>query len=237
MRLYLFSLAIIFPLFAKAVGDTTWFDKNWVHCDKSEAIYYRPPVKQLGKHYLVKDYYAGTNYLQMEGVFNSADADYAVTYANYYYDNSRPESKLKYKHSKLHGDLVWYYKSGQLKRETKYSRGKLIRGKCYTAQGKDTSFYPAICCPEFPDGGDNAYSKFIEKNMKYPMECWYNHVGGIARMYVYFNENGKVIKVVHKNSLHPDLKKEATRLMFAMPAWQPLADRMVNPNRFSVCYM
>lgn len=43
-------------------------------------------------------------------------------------------------------------------------------------------------------------------------------------MDVYFNENGQVIKVVHKNILHSDLKREATRLMFAMPAWQPLAD-------------
>lgn len=73
---------------------------------------------------------------------------------------------------------------------------------------------------EFPGGVDSIY-RFIEENLKYPENLISQKIQG--RVYVRFiiNKNGKISKAGVIRSIHPDLDKEALRLIKLLPKWKP----------------
>jgi len=58
-----------------------------------------------------------------------------------------------YKNNKLDGELIGYYKSGQIRRKELYRNDSLISGQCYTLSGEDTTYYPRTIMPTFKGGG------------------------------------------------------------------------------------
>lgn len=74
--------------------------------------------------------------------------------------------------------------------------------------------------PQFV-GGQEAMIEFFSKNVNYPKELAEKGVCGRVICSLIIDEEGRVGNVKVARSVHPQLDKEAVRVIEAMPAWKP----------------
>lgn len=76
--------------------------------------------------------------------------------------------------------------------------------------------------PSFP-GGDPGFRAFLDKNLNYPRRPLDQGIKGLVTLDFVIGKDGKIIKesVTVLRSPHPDLSKEAIRVLCSMPAWNP----------------
>ncbi len=74
--------------------------------------------------------------------------------------------------------------------------------------------------PEFP-GGIDAYIKFMNDNLKYPVECEKEHIEGRVIIRAVIDEKGNVTNAKVVKPVNELLDAEALRVVKAMPKWQP----------------
>lgn len=92
-------------------------------------------------------------------------------------------------------------------------------GISFAAMAADVPVYP---------GGEEAMTKFIKENLKYPAPAIENGVEGVVTLRITIKTDGTIgaIKVVRM--VDPDLEQEAIRIAKIMPAWTP-ADKDGKP--------
>lgn len=94
--------------------------------------------------------------------------------------------------------------------------------------------------PTFP-GGYEAMQAFITKNVRYPGNCLQEGISGMVYIEFVVEKDGSVSNVVGLRAPHPDLEKEAKRLVRSFPKWIPgeskyekVRSRMRLPINFGV---
>lgn len=73
---------------------------------------------------------------------------------------------------------------------------------------------------EFP-GGESELTKWIAQNIKYHENVLKENISGNTVIMFQINEDGTIGKTKIIQSIHPDLDKEATRVIESMPRWTP----------------
>lgn len=81
--------------------------------------------------------------------------------------------------------------------------------------------------PQFP-GAEAALQKFLSTEMRYPELCKIEGIEG--KVYVQFvvRENGKLSDLNVLRSPHPELSKEALRILKKSPDWIPGSQKGIN---------
>ena len=74
--------------------------------------------------------------------------------------------------------------------------------------------------PEFP-GGNVALLKYLRENIKYPESCKEQHVQGTVILQFVVCQDGSIAEPKVAKSVHPDLDKEALRVISGLPEWKP----------------
>ena len=74
--------------------------------------------------------------------------------------------------------------------------------------------------PEFP-GGYSALTKWIDDNLKYPVEAAMDGIEGRVIVQFIVRPTGKVVDAEVVRGIAPSLDKEALRLINIMPNWIP----------------
>lgn len=75
--------------------------------------------------------------------------------------------------------------------------------------------------PEFP-GGQQALSKYLSENVKYPVIAQENGIQGRVICQFVVNKDGAIVDVeVVRSGGDPSLDKEAVRVIKSMPKWNP----------------
>jgi TonB family protein len=87
--------------------------------------------------------------------------------------------------------------------------------------------------PEF-QGGYKALFIFLADNIQYPQECVEKRIEGRVIVQFIITEEGKMICIKIRRSLHPALDEEALRVVKLMPDWQPASNSGV-PTK--MCYI
>jgi TonB family protein len=159
-----------------------------------------------------------------------------------YYTNGQLELNVFYKNDKLDGEFTTYYPDGTLKRKDIYQDDIFISGKCYTAQGKDTTYYDYLIVDQYLDGGINNLRKRISEKIKYPKWAKRNEIEGEVIISFVVGKDGiardfKVLKPVHTL-----LDSEALRVVSSIggkwsPAYKdgnPINLRKMLPIKFSL---
>lgn len=157
--------------------------------------------------------------------------------ARVYYAASNNLQWVKtFKGDQYDGEVIRYYKNGEMERKEIWKNGFMKHGACFTRTGEDTTFYKTQCCPEFPRGWKQ-YDKYIKQNRRYPEYCKTNKIKGTVKLHVYFDTTGKVYQVDYLEKVHPLLDAEAKRLMFSMPKYEQAYDLEDDkPKEFSRKY-
>lgn len=74
--------------------------------------------------------------------------------------------------------------------------------------------------PEFP-GGEEELDKFIKQNIKYPINCKENEIGGKVIVRFVVSKTGKVKNVEIAKHSDRELENEVIRVINLMPRWKP----------------
>ncbi|GAB2621692.1 energy transducer TonB [Belliella aquatica] len=74
--------------------------------------------------------------------------------------------------------------------------------------------------PEFL-GGQEAMTAFIHQEITYPEMAFRQGVEGVVLINFRISKEGKILKPYVAQSVHPELDKEALRLIQEMPNWSP----------------
>ncbi len=137
-----------------------------------------------------------------------------------WYDNGQLFYTLSYTNGKKHGEALTYYRNGARKRIEIFNNGALVAGKCFTASGQDTTFFPHEKHPEYPGGLKELY-RYLGNNVKYPKKALKQNAHGIVILQFVVSKTGAIENVEVVKSVHPAIDQEAIRLVAGMPAWQP----------------
>jgi len=88
----------------------------------------------------------------------------------------------------------------------------------------DNSVFKVVSkMPEFP-GGDMAMFKFVQENLKYPVEAQEKEIQGSPIVGFIVEKDGKLTNFKIKRAADPSLNKEALRIAQMMPKWTPGED-------------
>jgi protein TonB len=75
--------------------------------------------------------------------------------------------------------------------------------------------------PPEPEGGMEALTKFVQKNLKYPASARRMNIEGTAYVQFVIEPNGAVTEATVIKGISADCDKEALRVIQMMPKWKP----------------
>ncbi len=88
----------------------------------------------------------------------------------------------------------------------------------------DVPFQIVEDMPEFP-GGQEALLKYLSSHIKYPSICRENNIQGRVVLQFIVNKDGSIVDVEVIKPVHPQLDKEAVRVVEGMPKWKAGSQR------------
>lgn len=140
----------------------------------------------------------------------------------YYFSGGELWYTETYAEGYKNGMLKSYYKTGEVKRVEEYKDDKLMQGKCYTRDGKDTAFYNMFILPLFP-GGEKAQHDYVIDHIIYPEQARKLGIQGIVFVSYVVNTDGSIgdVEVVKGKGAHPLLDRAAVDCVKQMPAMTP----------------
>ena len=136
------------------------------------------------------------SYIPQVFVVEKSKTSYAITFKN-------GQNELK------GPDIITLQNRAQIEEERKRER-EIAAALSFVKEQK----------PEFP-GGEEALSKYIQNNIKYPQEALRVSAGGIALVSFTINSNGDIRKPKVVKEIGWGIDDEAVRLVLNMPKWEP----------------
>lgn len=186
------------------------------NCDHYSIFKYDDTTKVSGTEMK----YSKDNILLSDVHYSNIEHHKRFGKAIYYFADGSLHASMNYNENGFNGELTSYYKSGQLLRRDSFADDKFITGRCFTAEGKDTTHFDYEIMPQFP-GGEDKLLRYIMKNLHYPHEAAENGIMG--RVYVTFNvtKTGEIENVKTIRNIGGGCDEEAIRVVKNMPAWSP----------------
>jgi antitoxin component YwqK of YwqJK toxin-antitoxin module len=140
--------------------------------------------------------------------------------AKSWFANGQLESAGVYYNDQPLQTWQWFYPNGNLCSEEIYETGGLKKIKCFDVNGR----YTGDSCrqlqpPVFPVNG--GLEMYVRKNFVYPPEDKARQVKGPVRVQFTITTLGQPEKISFYESPSAGFTKEFSRLLLAMPAWQP----------------
>lgn len=165
----------------------------------SEPLKYIRKYKKTEKGYYFKEYYKNGK-LKMEGFTTSFFPLHLEGDVKTFYRSGKVESMSSYKDNQMQSNIVW----------TK-------NGKLY---GENIFGSPDVLA-EFP-GGEKALSRYVNKNVRYPIIAQENGITGTVLVHFIVTEEGKMCKIHIESCGCIELDREAYRVVASMKAkWKP----------------
>ena len=101
--------------------------------------------------------------------------------------------------------------------------GILIAGKADSTQNENQKelFYIVEDMPDFQGGGQDAFRKYIAENLSYPERAVRDRFQGKVFVQFVVKADGSVADATIVRGVHPDLDREALRVVMSSPRWTP----------------
>lgn len=184
--------------------------------------------KQEAESIAVVDRTKGKGYNKSIRIYNLNDT---LLHESFYLDTMKVLTwKTYFETGRLKEEFVWdknellqlktYWPKGALKRDERYVHGKMIEGKCFTASGKEMTFYPYEVMPEFP-GGDSMMHHYIATHIKVPRAFLEHGKSGKVLLSFVVDSSGKIMDARVVQQHMPETDAEALRMLNSMPLWKP----------------
>lgn len=211
-----------------------YLNQNFVQVSyKDQATYYTEtfasgPVAGTVKTYTLN----GT--LLWEEAFSDIKKQVRHGITRKYFPDGKLKAEITFQDGVYDGPLQTFYPNERLRRAELFEKGNLVKGKCLSRAGYDTTYFAYQVNPQFK-GGDQALDAYLSKQSRYPLTPVSD--ADIRRGFVKYavvnftvNPEGKISDVILTRSIADfmlprsagaNFDREAVRLVSTMPAWQP----------------
>lgn len=158
-----------------------------------------------------------------------------------YWPNGAKLMEGTYKAGKRIETWTTFYENGNVAMQEVYDlKGDVIKSTYLTIDSTTTTKDKIETPPVFPGGMDKFYM-FLARNIKYPKEAADANITGNVFVSFLINEQGFLEDLKVDERLHPNLDREALRVLKLSPQWTPgyflgvpQRVRMNIPIRFSI---
>lgn len=137
-----------------------------------------------------------------------------------YFPSGSVAKEISYVNNKMEGAMLTYWPGGTIRRRDLYSNDTLVKGQCFTREGKDTSYFVYDEQPKFP-GGQDSLRKFLGRNLTYPPSARLDGIEGTVYVKFKVEKDGTVNEIEIYRGVSAQLDKEAIRVVAKMPPWSP----------------
>lgn len=137
-----------------------------------------------------------------------------------YFENGVLQLSGTIKNGLKEGMWVGYHKNGAPYFEEYYKSGNLEFGRSVSLSG-DKYTYDVSSFYANPDGGYDAFYKYLRENIRIPGESLGNNITGKVTVKFDIGLNGSLSNFIYLNKLGYGCEEEAKRLLLEGPAWLP----------------
>ncbi len=99
---------------------------------------------------------------------------------------------------------------------------KDVTGAISTVENDSQDTYSYI--PPMPAGGNNSFKAYVKENLRYPVSGLERGIKGTVRLKFTVGRNGQISNMVILKSLSADFDREAMRLVYEGPKWEPAVE-------------
>lgn len=121
-------------------------------------------------------------------------------------------------------DGIWtggeYTKTSKITFSEKYDKGDFISGESTDESGAKFTYSKRLQMPEFKDG-EEAFGKFLQKNLKYPSVSRESKIQGRVFISFIVELDGSLSKLEILRAPNKELGDEVLRVMQSSPKWVP----------------
>jgi TonB family protein len=245
--LSLLPIGVVFS--DEAMTGTTYYDGNWRRTSENLCAFYRTITKK-NQGYVV-EYFDNERIKIEIGEYSSLTPAIRNGHFCSFYRNGAKKSEYSYVRDLLNGDAVTYYENGNIQEKAtfvknlkeglsmeymddgtlvvtkKYEHGVMVSEKYPFRLVTDSTNFDSdivknkdLILPHFPNG-DDAMTKFIDKNLVYPSEAKKQEIHGEVITQFVVEADGRLTDIQVIQSVHPLLDNEAVRVAKLMPKWVP----------------
>ncbi len=151
-----------------------------------------------------------------------------------WHENDTMSTMAYYKNGKLDGKLYTFYPNGNLYRFDIYHQGALVQGKCYTIEGRDTTYFPFMIQPTFP-GGVEKFHEYLKKNLNYPPCALYDKLQGKVIVNVTVETDGTLSNPTIAFTDNKCFNRNAIMAVIDSPKWIPgKVDGLMKPMTIGI---
>ncbi|MBN2610539.1 MAG: TonB family protein [Bacteroidales bacterium] len=185
-----------------------WYDngQQHIHCNFTNGIL-DGPYREWYKNGILKNEKKFENGF-IEGIEKDWDENGLLT------------KSTEYKNGMKHGKFITYYPNGLPIRKDFYENDIFKKGKCFTANGEDTTYFNYFIMPKFRDGIES-FKNYIHEKLNYPEIARLNDEEGQVHVRFTIDESGNVsrIKLIKEDKDY--FNQEALRVVSSSPKWTP----------------
>ncbi|MBN2213414.1 MAG: TonB family protein [Bacteroidales bacterium] len=130
------------------------------------------------------------------------------------------QKSIQYKNGVRHGPFITYYGNGRPIRKDIYRNDSIIRGRCFTSQGRDTTYFEYFIMPRFK-GGIEGFKRFILEKLNYPETAIVNDEEGTVKVRFTVGRDGciKGISLIKEDKEY--FNEEVIQAVASSPKWIP----------------
>ena len=137
-----------------------------------------------------------------------------------YFLNGKVKSEGYYKKGKMSGQSTWFHENGTKKSIENWKKDRFKDGIFWDSLGNKSTIDEILVKPKYPNGLDG-FRQMVADNLKYPDIAAENGIEGEVLMQFVINKDGELVDLICKRSIHPDLDKEAYRVLKLSENWEP----------------
>jgi len=235
-------LSALLLLCAVSLNAQQYFNKVWDRCNVKDAFFETSPVKNENREYKVFRITNGERN-GLEGTYRTDDFKNGVLC---YFNSDGDTSNLQtfanglpngieknwhrtgekffvrnMKDGKFDGDAEYFFPNGQMSAKLFYSEGEIKNESYWNEDGSPmTKIKEANRHAEYP-GGNDKFNEYVSQSLIYPTHL--RNLGIQGRVVLSFSvqKDGSLADIKVVKSAHPDLDKEAIRLIEKSKKWLP----------------
>ncbi|HEX8349207.1 MAG TPA: TonB family protein, partial [Hymenobacter sp.] len=196
------------PISSAQPKDTSFFDNNWHHVSRADAVYFGWVTPSDTVRCLIQDFYvSGEKQMEATGLLGPPVRKDGL--ATYYYRSGTKKAAGQYVNGKKEGTWQYWRDTGELARQVSYKQGiDTSRVVTYVRQ-----------MPAFP-GGNEQFKSYLATHVHYPADAPRNITGKVFVEFIVGTDGSITNTRIVKGSI-PVFNAEAIRVIANMPHWKP----------------
>jgi TonB family protein len=136
-------------------------------------------------------------------------------------ETGKIQKYVEYKEGLKHGKFITYYTSGKPLRVDTYKNDNLIKGECFTSNGKDTTYFKYFTPPTFLGGDISTFTSWVLDKLQYPHEAEKAKEEGEVKVKFTIKNNGEVSSIFITKRDKPYFNSEVIKVITTSPNWTP----------------